>query len=167
MTNTRVPVRTEVRAAEALFDEVRDSLVNAEWVIIQIIQTEAWRVLGYSSFAEAWAERMFGVRLATDGVKAHVVYALLASVDVEEVASQTRIDPEIVKALKRQKAAGVPAKFATVRRHFRRKPCKAQTIHVAVTEDEYAAWSASTKARGADLADEAAEVLRRHFSTAL
>ena len=183
MTTTKAKARTTeitVAEAEALFAELRDSLVNAERVTIRIIETEAWRRLGYDSFAEAWSDRMAGVRLATDVMKAHVVYALLESASVDEISAQTRVRPDIVKILKRQKGAGVPARnatarrplgqaevddeFSAVRRHMRRKRGSAKTIHVTVTVGEYADWVASARARGTNLADESAAVLRCHFA---
>lgn len=152
------------QTAEALFDELRSAFTNAERIIIQIIDTEAWRHLGYTSFAEAWNERMAGVRLATDAVKAHVVYALLESKTVDEVVEVLNMPEEIVANLKRQKKTGIPAGLATVRRHLRRHPGPAQTIRVTVTEHEYAAWTQLAVDMGKPLTEIAAVALREYFA---
>ena len=44
--------------------------------IIAIIETEAWKALGYKSFAEAWNKEMDGVTIAA-ATQAHVIYQLL------------------------------------------------------------------------------------------
>ena len=45
-----------------LWDELKRGFVNAERVLVRIINERAWEPLGYSSFNEAWTDRMQGVR---------------------------------------------------------------------------------------------------------
>lgn len=64
------------RQAGDLWDSLRDNLVNAEATLAKIIETRAWEPLGYSNSLEAWNDRLKGVRLATDAMRAAVVYAM-------------------------------------------------------------------------------------------
>lgn len=64
------------KEAEALWVSLRSALVNAEAAIVEIIKTRAWEPLGYDTFAQAWNDRMRGVKLAA-ACNTHIVYALL------------------------------------------------------------------------------------------
>lgn len=153
------------KAAESLFTQLREHLTNTEKVIIRIIETEAWSVLGYDSFAAAWNERMKGVSLATQAIKAHVVYALLDTANVEDVIGMVSVAPEVVQNLKRQKGIGVPPQLATVvRRHTRSLPSAPSTIRITVTATEYQAWSKAAERRGVTLTAEVEALVRAHYT---
>lgn len=75
-------------AAEKLWADIRTDLANVEKNLIRAIQTKSWVPLGYDSFVACWNDRLKGVRLATDVLKVHVVYALLdVSDDTAEVVN--------------------------------------------------------------------------------
>lgn len=74
--STQTKLRTvTAEQASALWADLRGSFINAEKRIVEIIELKAWEPLGFESFAEAWASKMHGIRLATEEVRAHVVYA--------------------------------------------------------------------------------------------
>lgn len=157
-------------AAGKMWDELRGHLVNAEKCIAKIIDAKAWEPLGYTSFAEAWAARMQGVPLATDVMRAHVVYAMFdAGLDDAEVLDATgigsQVGPRSVAALRRQKAAGVPPELAStrVKAHYRKKPGAPRTVHVELTEREYAAFREYAESQELDTASLAAQLIRAYI----
>ncbi|MFD6517618.1 hypothetical protein [Rhodococcus sp. NPDC060176] len=141
-----------VKQAEQMWSDLHGLFVNAEAKIVEIIEAKAWEPLGYDSFAEAWQARMTGVRLSSEELRAHVVYAMfdegLSESDVNEALGVgSGIGPASVKTLKQQRGSGVPPNLATprsrrpdvttVREHDRKKPGPPQTIHVQFPADEY------------------------------
>lgn len=149
----------------ALWDELRDGFINVENTIIRIIETKAWEPLGYSTFAEAWADRMSGVRLAGE-VRAHVVYAMLSEGnDVEAVSVNTGVGTGTVEDLKRQKSNGVPPEAATlVRQHRRGQARPPYRLIVEFSHAEREEFAEACKACDLDMNAEAAEAVREHFS---
>lgn len=171
MTAAKKLSSNSVQQAEALWSSLRDAFANAEKVIIEIISSKAWEPLGYKSFAEAWTDRMAGVPLATDVVRAHVVYALFDNGLDEVEAVQTlgigsRVGVSAAKRLKEQHEAGVPPSMAStrVRSHLRNRPSAPRTIHVPLSADEYAEFRDLALSRGVDVSELAAEVLREYFA---
>ncbi|MEA1796714.1 hypothetical protein [Rhodococcus qingshengii] len=157
--------------AEQLWSDLRGHFANAQEIISEIIATKAWEPLGYSTFAEAWTDRMAGVPLATEVVRAHVVYALFDDGLSEEEAVQalgigSRVGISAAKRLKEQHELGVPAALAStrVRSHFRNKPSPPKTIHVELSPDEYAEFKAIAIAREMDVAELASVAVREYFS---
>lgn len=157
--------------AVSLWDDLRGHMVNAEACIAEIVATKAWEPLGYLSFADAWAARMQGVPLATDGMKAHVVYALIESgLDDAGVLGATgigsRVGPASVEALRRQKSAGVPPDLATtrVRSHLRKQPGSPRMVHVRLSEVEYLEFKALALSLDADAATLAAQLIRDYLA---
>lgn len=158
------------RQAEKMWSELKGHFVNAEKVIIQIIQAKAWEPLGYGSFAEAWAERMAGARLASEELRAHVVYAMFdEGMDEPEVNEAlgvgSGVGPHQVKMLRRQKSNGVPAGMAStrVRSHLRKKPDAPRTIHVTLSSDEYNRFKELAADRGLSVEKIATEAIRAAF----
>jgi hypothetical protein len=156
--------------AEALWSDLREGFVNAERIVKEIIKERAWEPLGYTSFVEAWNDRMKGVRLATDALKAHVVYALFdsgleAQGVYEALGVGSGVSPETVRVLGKKKALGIPADFATtrVRAHDRAKPGERRRIIVELRPDEVDYFDDLCKARGRDLREESAKAIRQHF----
>ena len=71
-----MPQKITKANAEKLWSELRDALLNVEELINRIVETEAWKPLGYNTFIDAWADRMGDVTL-TGTQQATVVYAML------------------------------------------------------------------------------------------
>lgn len=161
-----MPRITERQKAEALWSSLRDAFANAEKIIVTICETKAWEPLGHASFAEAWTARLRGLRLTTDVMRAHVVYALFDSgLDVEEIIQATGVGDRSVAALARQRASGVPAGLATtrVRAHDRALPSEARMLHVELSPGELETFKSIAASRGLDVQDEATKALRKHF----
>lgn len=162
--------RMTKKAANELFDSLHEQIVDIEKTIIRIIETRAWEVLGYESFADAWKDRLSSIPLATKVMKAHVVYALLDTQTPEEIggpggASGVSIDA--ARSLKRQKSAGVPANLASGRTRGGVEPKASplpRTVRIVVDTDEYKAWTSVAAAAGETLDEYAGGVLRDHFS---
>lgn len=159
MTAAAVFSEVDRRRAEGLFAELRQALVNAERIVIEIIETRAWETLGYHSFEHAWRERLTGIRLATDAMKATVVYALLDTADVETIVAETGVRPDLVERIREQKEDGVPPKDVSVRPHRRSVPAKPHTVHIDLTRAEFLRWRYLAKERGISLADFCHEIL--------
>jgi len=156
--------------AEALWSELREGFVNQERLIKQIIADRAWEPIGFTSFVEAWNARMKGIRLATDALKAHVVYALFdsgleARGVYEALGVGSGVTPEAVRVLGEKKALGIPADFATtrVRSHERAKPGEARFLRVELRPDELDYFRDLCEARGRDVHEESAKAIRQHF----
>ncbi|HCG55364.1 MULTISPECIES: hypothetical protein [Brevibacterium] len=153
------------KASAALWDELRDGFLNIEKTIIKIIEAKAWEPLGYATFAEAWADRMDGVRLAGE-VRAHVVYAMLAEGEaVEAISARTGIGTGSVKDLRRQRSNGVPPEAATlVRQHTRGHQRPPYRLIVEFSPDEREQFAEACKRFDLDMTTEATEAIRAHFA---
>ena len=152
------------QTASDLWDELRDGFNNIEKTIIRILEVEAWKPLGYATFAEAWNDRMSGVRLAGE-VRAHVVYFMLSEGEsVDAISTTTGIGTGSVKDLARQKSNGVPPEAATlVRQHRRNLPRAPFRLTVELTQEERERFVEFCEARELDLAKEALFAIRAHF----
>jgi len=92
--------------------------------------------MGYESFTEAWHAQMADVTLAVE-VRPHIVYQMLTEgYDYDAVAANVKgVGRDRAESLDRQRRNGVPAcdaSMSTVRRHLRRKPGVAATLHIEV-----------------------------------
>lgn len=161
------------RQAETLWSELREGFVNAEKKIQEIVAARAWEPLGYTSFAAAWAERMAGVRLATDVVKAAVVYALFDTLaSTEDVAAalgvSAGVPPSTIERLKHQKDSGVPAELASTRTWGRTKatyPATRPIIIQSVPAETVREYEKLAAEAGSTLTTEAARAVHAHFET--
>lgn len=112
--------------AERLWLNLQSNFLDATKIIIEIIETEAWKP-AYESFTDAWADKMSNISLASE-LLPHVVYQMFGEgATVEEVADKVKgVGPEKAKSLKRQRQSGVPASEAStvVREHSRRRPTR-------------------------------------------
>lgn len=120
----------------ALWQSLRGHFVNAARVIEEIIEGRAWEPMGYESFTEAWHAQMADVTLAVE-VRPHIVYQMLTEgYDYDAVAANVKgVGRDRAESLDRQRRNGVPAcdaSMSTVRRHLRRKPGVAATLHIEV-----------------------------------
>lgn len=162
------------REAEALWSSLHDYLADAEKIIVKIVQTEAWKPLGYATLSEAWEDRLKGVRLATAMSKAHVVYTMLAEdKGLEEVVELLGISESVVKAIAESKAKGVPPELARtqarpdatrVRTHERSKPGAACTVHIKFDYEDYLNLKDTAEALSVDLEHEARTAVKAHFA---
>lgn len=131
------PVAEMTRAqAVELWGKLRTHFIDAAKVMEDIIQSRAWEPLGYDSFATAWNAQMGDVTLAVE-VRPHVVYQMLTEgYDYDAIAERVKgIGRDRAESLDRQRRNGVPARDASmtvVRRHRRKLPSAAGTIHVQV-----------------------------------
>ncbi len=135
--------------AEGLFAEVCDEL-NAVFDalsrvgerISQIIKTEAWLVLGYKTFHEAWLERMKNVRLNWDFLPQVVYQMLEEGATTEDITFAVNgVTPFQVESLAKQRESNVPASSARRRHSQQHKPRASTTIFVHVTPAEMREWS--------------------------
>lgn len=156
--------------AEALWTEVRQSLVNLERCVARIIETRAWEPLGFDSFAQAWRVRMSGVRLSGAPLQAAVVYQLLdEGADKDAILSTlgvgSGVGPAVVDALTRQRSAGVPPRLAStvVRQHERSLPGAPRFMHLEISPEEMAEFQAIAERRNLDPREEAVKAIRAHF----
>ena len=71
--------------AQALFDQLREGLLNVETSIKAIIDTRAWEQLGYQSLTEAWGAQLSNVRISQH-VQVHLLYAMFAEgTDIDQI----------------------------------------------------------------------------------
>lgn len=157
----------EVINADRLWNRVRDSLLGAEKAVIAIIETEAWKPLGYKSFAEAWGKEMDGVTIAA-ATKAAVIYQLLTEglTPIEITDTVTRVAPETAEGLKRQKDNGVPADKATtteVRRRQRKLPGPWKWLRLKVDGDTHRQWARIAKRNNTTVAQIALPAIEAAF----
>lgn len=169
--STQTKLRTvTAEQASALWADLRGSFINAEKRIVEIIELKAWEPLGFESFTEAWASKMSGIRLASEELRAHVVYAMFAddlSDDeiIDQVGPRSGVSDRQVKLLRRQHGDGVPATLARtrVRSHLRKRPSTARTIHVQFDSDEYLQFREIAVTANLTVEGIAAEAIRNAF----
>lgn len=152
--------------AEALVLEIREGLLNVERTFTEFIAGKGWVALGYVSFQECWMDRFRDIRLATDAMRATVVYALLdEGRDDDEIVRTTagKIRDEAVRGLRRQKAHGVPPHRAStrVRSHERKLPSAPYVWSVTITSDEREHWKSVIEAHGHNTVEWTTRILRR------
>ena len=141
------------KAASELWDSLREALVNAEDSIKKIIAAKAWEPLGYDTFLDAWADRMQGVRLATNGMAAHVVYQMLSegASDADIATAVTGVGGVTVRTLREKKGRGIPPENVNmhpVRRHERRNPAPPSVLKVELTAEEIGRYKALARVQG-------------------
>lgn len=155
--------------AEQLFAEIRNGLLNVERSLIEFVTGRGWVLLGYVSFEELWQEKLADVHLATDAMRASVVYALLDEdmTDKEIIAAMDgRVGDDWVSAFRRQRANGVPPHLAStrVRAHRRSRPSQPTDFRIHLHPDERAQWKASIEAHGHSPEEWMLRVLRREIA---
>ncbi|PZF83213.1 hypothetical protein [Jiangella anatolica] len=154
------------KQAEETWKELREHFVNAEALIKKIIDSKAWEPLGYASFAEAWNDRMAGVRLATDAARAYVVYALYDSGHTpDEVAGVVAgVSLSGARQLATSKAAGTPPEFAkTWGRTINPEPETHPIIIRNIPKALFERYEALAAKHDSTLEKEAARAVHAHF----
>jgi uncharacterized protein YhaN len=176
MTNSKLTKRQ----ADALWQQLRQHLTNAEQVMQEIIARQAWIAQGYSTFAEAWqANHMSDITLASE-LRPHIIYQLLDENEaVVEIAKAVKgVTPQQVSDVSQQRNAGVPVDRATVRRqprkpmsvvrqHLRSKPAEPGTIHVEVGVDNMREYRKIAHDYGMSVEAIAAEAISERFTILL
>lgn len=157
-------VTVETASPEELWSSLRTLFGDVRHAIERIIQTKAWRPLGYDTFVAAWDDRMKGVGLA-NAVKPYVIYAMLdEGLALEDVVRATGWEAEQVHRGALDHAAGVPVEGATVvRTHYRGPKTRAKMVHVEFASDEYFWLREITKAQARDLTAESKAAVIAHF----
>ena len=155
------------KQAVALWGKLRQHFINAAAVIEEIIERRAWEPMGYASFAEAYHAQLADVTLAVE-VRPHVVYQMLTEgYDYDAVAAAVKgIGRDRAESLDRQRRNGVPAADAsmtTVRRHLRKKPTAASTIHVEVGTIAMRRYQKIAEKHGTTVEAIAAEAIAERF----
>lgn len=114
--------------AEQLFNQLKNSLLEVEAVLQDIIETRAWEVLGYTSFAQAWDDRIAPLGLSiTRELRGQVIYAMFDNGDsVEDISDAVSgVSQNTVEQMKKAKEQGVSAKSSEAHvRAMNRKPVK-------------------------------------------
>lgn len=127
------------KRAEALWQDLRSALEMSEQKIAEIVKTRAWEPLGYSSFAECWADRLGDLRLSGE-IRAAVVYAMFDDgADLREVVGAVAgVGAVEAKKLKAAKTRGLSAKGAEtlVRQHTRRPRSGQRFVRAELSQDE-------------------------------
>lgn len=156
------------KQAIALWASLKQHFVNAEKVVEEIIETRAWEPLGYASFAEAWHAQVGDITLAVE-IRPHVVYQMLTEgYDYDAIAEKVKgVGRDRAESLDRQRRNGVPAKDASmsvVRRHLRKHPTVAGTIHVQVGPMALKRYQKLAEKRGMTVEQIAAEAIADRFA---
>ena len=166
MTELKAKANEALAARQAgdLWDSLRDNLVNAEATLTKIIETRAWEPLGYSNFLEAWNDRLKGVRLATDAMRAAVVYAMLDSgASDREVVEAAGVGDARVARLRGLRALGVSSTSAAASPRAKRGRGGARyssTISFGLEPAEFARIEELCAERGVAVAELARRGLR-------
>lgn len=129
------------KKAEKLWALLRQHFVNAQRTIEEIIRTEAWKPLGFSTFTEAWAANMANVAIASE-LRAHVVYQMLSEGRVpSEVADIVKgVGPVLAESYKRQRDNETPAAQASSRPLRSKAVHEHETIFVKVPKSVLHRW---------------------------
>lgn len=163
------------RQATKLWEQLRSHFVNAQKVIEEIIETQAWEPMGYASFSEAWTAQMSDITIATE-IRPYVVYQMITEgASDEQVAAHVKgVGRDRAAALRRQRGNGVPAAHASlhvraedqsvVREHLRAKPSAPDTVHLKLGTVKLRRYQKIAKKRGMSVEDIALQAIEARFS---
>lgn len=145
--------RLSKRAAQALLDSIRTDLLHVEENIVKFIRARGWEPLGFDTFIEAWNANMKGVRLSTDALKAHVVFAMFEDgLSDEEIIRATGVGDATVGRMRERKADGIDPKYVSVRPHTKSYPEPSKSIRLEFdTHEEKKYWEDLCDAKGRNL----------------
>jgi hypothetical protein len=147
-------------AANKLWAHLHEALSDAQSTLQEVIATEAWKPLGYKTFTQAWKARMSDITFPPEAAVQAAYQILAEGGDVPDVVANVKgVGISKAKALKAQKAAGVPAKLAKGRRAADKAPRK-HWVHISVDGDELRKWKQVAEANNYTLQDAALEAIR-------
>lgn len=161
-------------AAEKLWTDIRTDLANAEKNIIKAIKARAWEPLGYASFVECWNDRLKGIRLATDVLKVHVVYAMFDATDdplavSKAIGIRSGVSPSTVDRIKGHRDSGMTieeAIAAGIRKPWgvsSNDPQSKPVVIRGLDPEVYEAYRNIAGELGSTVEKEATEALHAHF----
>lgn len=149
-----MPQKITKANAEKLWSELRNALLNTEELINRIVETEAWKPLGYNTFIDAWADRMADVTL-TGTQQVTVVYAMLEDgAKTAEIADAIKnVGPAKARAYEQAHSAGMSAKDARFHTNNARRPstpaAPRNTIRMeGFNSDDLEAWQNAASDEG-------------------
>ena len=154
------------KQAEQLWGELAGGFATIESVILRIIAEKAWEPLGYGSFAEAWSDRLKGHRLATDYLRAAVVFQMFKEgLSDEDVIRTSGVADSRVKMLREQHELGIPPEAAStmVRAHTRSLPAAPFVVRIELEHHERVRFQELCGKLGYRLDAVAAEALRERM----
>lgn len=163
------PTTITAETAQQLWETLRANLLDARKAVTEIIETEAWKPLGYNTLREAWTDRMTGVEVnLVTATLVEVVYAMIdeGGTDMEIATAVKGIGPTIVATLRRQRENGVPAALATIRTPRQSSETgrdSGGTLFLHPGPERLAAWKLIAKQQDRALADLALEFLDDAF----
>lgn len=149
--------------AEKLWADLAGGFATIERIIPEIIKGRAWEPLGYATFAEAWTDRLKGHRLATDYLRAAVVFQMFKEgLSDEEVIRTSGVADSRVKTLREQHELGIPAEAAStvVRSHERSLPSPPFVVRIELNHHERVRFQELCGRLGYKLDQVAADALR-------
>lgn len=160
--------KTDISLATAkkLTEEIISGLVVTAEKIEKFIAGRGWIAMGYDGFPEWYDSEGLAQLTLGQEIRPHIVYAMLGEgkSDIDIALSIKGVGPENVRALRRQKANGVPARYTTVRRHSRRTPAKPpEMLHLHIGPRKLAAWRKREEHEGRSVEDIAIELLNSYF----
>lgn len=145
--------------ANRMWDDLRKGLLATQDAIKKIVENRAWEPLGYSSFIEAWEDRVKGIPLA-DAVQVEVVYLMFdQGATATEVSEATGTKKKLTEGLQNAKELGLPASVATfhaervtreprisddnetiVRQHTRKRRSREANVHLHIGNEKLKEW---------------------------
>ena len=149
-----MPQKITKATAEKLWADLRDALLNTEELINRIVETEAWKPLGYNTFIDAWADRMADLTL-TGTQQATVVYAMLNDgAKTAEIADAIKgVGPNTARKYEQAHSAGMDTEAAATHVSDRAgskrpstPPAPRNTIKMeGFASDDLKAWQAAAR----------------------
>ena len=152
--------------AEKLWADLAGGFATIERIIPEIIKGRAWEPLGYATFTEAWADRLKGHRLATDFLRAAVVFQMFKEgLSDEDVIRTSGVADSRVKMLREQHELGIPPEAAStmVRAHTRSLPAAPFVVRIELEHHERVRFQELCGKLGYRLDAVAAEALRERM----
>lgn len=139
MTSNTTTALSRDRAAQ-MWENLRNALLLTEESIREIVRLRAWEPLGYDSFLSAWTDLMRDVPLASQCLKAAVIYAMFdqGAGDQEVALAVHQAGPRTVREMRRNHQLNVPPSLVRVKSFERRHPSPPQTVKFALPASQYA-----------------------------
>jgi hypothetical protein len=153
MTTATAPTTTTERAEE-LWSAAHQCLLDLQGVIVTIIAERAWEPLGYTTFADAWKDRMADITMAPE-IRPYVVYQMFKEDrSPDQVAEMVKgVSPAVAAILQRQQQMGVPPDKASTRNAKPISESPYATLFIRLSRDTLTRWRVLAEQRGTTLED--------------